>query len=149
MKANLGYLNRVMKLRSLALIVTMLCVPMTVSACGDGEMTADGYENISLAHAHEHWQEGATSPIPFAILDVRSEEEFADGHIAGAINIPVQVLASRLADVPKNKRLYVHCEAGVRSARAAKILIDAGIGNIEHIPAGMRGWRDAGYPVAK
>ncbi len=131
------------------LLLIMLGLPLTVSACGMGEQTADGYENASIEHTYEHWKEGEKSPIPFAILDVRTPEEYAAGHIPGAMNISIQTLQNRLNEVPKNKRVYVHCEAGGRSAKASKILMEAGITNIENIPAGMRGWRNAGYPIEK
>jgi len=131
------------------MMIMMMIIPLTVSACGMGEQTTDGYENTSIEHAYQHWKQGEKSPIPFAFLDVRSPEEFKEGHIPNAINIPIQTLAHRLNEIPKNKRLYVHCEAGGRSSKAAKLLVESGITNIEHMPAGMRGWRDAGHPMEK
>ncbi|MDQ6962809.1 MAG: rhodanese-like domain-containing protein [Mariprofundaceae bacterium] len=130
-------------------ILILLALPLSVSACGISEKTHAGYENASLEHAYQHWKQGEKSSIPFAFLDVRSIEEYNQGHIAGAIHIPIQQLAQRLNELPKDKRLYVHCEAGVRSAKAAALLIDSGIRNIENMPAGMAGWRDAAYPIEK
>jgi rhodanese-related sulfurtransferase len=63
--------------------------------------------------------EGAT------LLDVRTPEEFAAGHVDGARNIPVQVLGGRLRDVPKG-RVVVYCRSGGRSASAAALLRQAG-----------------------
>jgi len=131
------------------LLLMLLALPVSVSACGEGSMTDAGYENASVEHAYAHWKQGDKSPIPFAFLDVRTAEEFADGHVPGAIHIPVSELQSRLNEVPKHKRVYVYCEAGVRAARASEMLVKSGLHNIENIPASMRGWRSAGYPIEK
>jgi rhodanese-related sulfurtransferase len=77
-------------------------------------------------------------------LDVRTPGEYSGGHVPNAKNIPVQVLASRLAEVPKDKAVYVYCESGVRSTKAAKLLVDAGYTNVINMKASMRGWRGAG-----
>jgi len=130
-------------------MLVLLALPLSVSACGMGEQSPDGYENASIEHAYQHWQQGDKSAVPFVFLDVRTPEEFAEGHIAGALNIPIQTLRQRLNEVPTDKRVYVHCEAGGRSSKAAKLLVKSGITNIEHLPDGMAGWRDAGYPVEK
>jgi len=131
------------------LLAMMLVLPLAVSACGMGEQTADGYENVSIEHAYTHWKQGKDSPIPFVFLDVRTPKEYAAGHVPGAVNIPVQQLQQRLSEVPKDKRLYVYCESGVRAGKASKMLVDAGFGSVENVPTSMRGWRAAGYPVEK
>lgn len=61
------------------------------------------------------------------LLDVRTEAEFADGHVEGAMNIPVEVLESRLDEVPRGRTVVVYCRSGRRSANAAAILGAAGI----------------------
>ena len=83
------------KMKKITLISTILAlflVAVTASACELSEKTADGYENASLEHAYQHWQQGKASPVPFVFLDVRTAQEFAEGHVPGAMNIPVQVL---------------------------------------------------------
>jgi phage shock protein E len=61
------------------------------------------------------------------LLDVRTPEEFASGHVGGAVNIPVQVLGQRLAEVgSKDREVVVYCKSGGRSARAATELRQAG-----------------------
>jgi len=129
-----------------AIAITM---PLAATACGTGEQTADGYENASIAHTHEHWVQGDKSKIPFMLLDVRTPEEYAEGHIAGAKLIPVQVLAEHLKEVPRDKQVYVYCHSGTRSARASKLLAKNGFTNIENIEGGIVAWKKAGYPVVK
>ena len=62
------------------------------------------------------------------ILDVRTEQEFAQGKIKNAVNIPVQVLGQYTSDVKKlNKLVVVYCRSGVRAGTATKILNNAGL----------------------
>ncbi len=129
--------------------MALLMIPWMASACGIGEQTADGYENAPVAHAYEHWKQGGQSRIPFLFLDVRTVEEYKAGHIEGAKLMPVQVLDKHLNDVPKDKRVYVYCHSGVRSARAAKLLASHGFTNIENVVGGIEAWKAAGYPVVK
>ena len=68
------------------------------------------------------------------LLDVRREEEFASGYIAGAINIPLQEIED-ITDVVvgKNTLLYVYCRSGVRSAQAVNALRYMGYTNVVDI----------------
>lgn len=56
------------------------------------------------------------------ILDVRTPAEFQGGHIKGAINIPVQVLDTQLAKLPKDKAIITCCASGMRSGSAESML---------------------------
>jgi phage shock protein E len=60
------------------------------------------------------------------ILDVRTESEFQSGHFPGAKNIPVNMVATRLKEIPTDKPIVVYCAAGGRSASARDILIRSG-----------------------
>jgi len=60
------------------------------------------------------------------ILDVRTEGEFASGHVPGSVNIPLQALQHNLNRIPKNKKIITCCASGMRSASAASILRGAG-----------------------
>jgi len=135
--------------RFIMMAMVVLVMPLVATACGIGEQTADGYENASVVHTHDHWMQGDQSKIPFMLLDVRTAQEYAEGHIKGAKLIPVQLLAERLSEVPKNKQVYVYCHSGVRSARASKLLAEHGFKNIENMKGGIIAWKGAGYPVEK
>jgi phage shock protein E len=56
------------------------------------------------------------------LIDVRTPEEFAEGSVVGAINIPVDSIESRLSEISTNDQIVVFCRSGSRSARAASIL---------------------------
>ena len=60
------------------------------------------------------------------ILDVRTEEEFAEGHFDGAVNIPLDSLRTQLARIPAGKKIYVNCHSGLRSYVACRILMAHG-----------------------
>lgn len=73
------------------------------------------------------------------LVDVRTPAEFAEGHIAGAVNIPVQELDRRLAELePKDKPIVVYCHSGRRSANAARTLERAGFSSVHDLGAMTR-----------
>lgn len=80
------------------------------------------------------------------LLDVRTPEEFATGHIPGAVNISVETLASHLDEVPTDQPVVVYCRSGNRSAQAADILTSAGYKSVYDL-GGILTWSAQGYPV--
>lgn len=83
------------------------------------------------------------------LLDVRTVEEYARGHIPHSLNIPLGRLPRRLAEVPVGKPVYVTCESGSRSPIAASILQAAGRAPVVEMADGFAGWDAAGLPVEK
>lgn len=77
------------------------------------------------------------------ILDVRSPQEYAEGHIPGAINIPYNQLGSRLAEIGsyKNREIVLYCRSGGCAGIAAKNLQAAGFSKLLHLNGDMNGWR--------
>ncbi len=67
------------------------------------------------------------------ILDVREEAEYENGHIKGAHNLPLSQLRQRMAEVPKDRPVYVHCRTGQRSYNATMALQNSGWDNIYNI----------------
>jgi len=64
------------------------------------------------------------------VVDVRTPDEFRDGAYPGAVNIPLQDLSRRLAEVPKDKPVVLYCASGARSGMAARLLRQAGYGDV-------------------
>jgi phage shock protein E len=64
------------------------------------------------------------------VVDVRSPDEFRDGGYPGAVNIPVQDLGRRLAEIPKDKPVVLYCASGARSGMAARVLKQAGYADV-------------------
>ena len=75
-------------------------------------------DEISVRAAHQRLMQ---APAPF-LLDVRDDHEYAAGHLAGAVHIPVDVLAMRVHEIPAGADIIVYCRSGMRSARARDIL---------------------------
>lgn len=69
----------------------------------------------------------AEAQRPVALIDVRQPEEFALGHLPGAINIPVDQIAERVAELPRNRPLVFMCRSGARSLRACALARRAGL----------------------
>lgn len=84
-------------------------------------------------------------------LDVRTAEEYADGHIANALNIDVlkdDFETKAVATLPKDKTIAVNCRSGKRSKNAARILVKKGFKVIE-LDAGFNDWVSKKMPVVK
>ena len=76
---------------------------------------------------------------PF-VLDVRQPEEEAESIIPGARMIPLPELPERLAEIPADRDIFVHCRSGGRSSRAVKLLREAGISGAVNITGGINAW---------
>jgi len=74
------------------------------------------------------------------LIDVREPNEFDNGHILGARNIPLSQLKFRKAEVRKDKPVYLYCQNGVRATRAAAILKKHGCTDISVLQGGFRKW---------
>jgi rhodanese-related sulfurtransferase/glyoxylase-like metal-dependent hydrolase (beta-lactamase superfamily II) len=86
----------------------------------------------------------ADSPL---VLDIRNPREYASKHIPGSINIPLNHLQDRLAEVPRDRRIAVHCAGGYRSSAAASILHQHGITNLIEMTGGLAAWETAKLPT--
>ena len=83
------------------------------------------------------------------VLDVRSPEEYASGHVPGAVNIPYDQMASRVAEVPKDKDVVLYCRTGRRAAIAAEVLAGHGYERLQHLEGDIVAWVEKGRPVQK
>jgi rhodanese-related sulfurtransferase len=85
------------------------------------------------------------------VLDVRTPEEYAAGHVPNAINVPHDQIEARLAELEarKNGPVVVYCKSGRRAGIAAEALSKAGFTNLLHLTGDMEAWSAAGLPVEK
>lgn len=81
------------------------------------------------------------------ILDVRESDEFASGHIEGALQLPLGRLQDVAATLPKGRPLVAYCGHGERASTAASLLERAGLGPLLNLDGGIEAWRAAGYPI--
>lgn len=84
------------------------------------------------------------------LLDVRSEDEYQQGHVPGAVHIPYQELAKRAGELEawRSKPIVVYCESGHRAGIAASTLQKQGFENVLHLVGDMRDWRKSGRTIA-
>lgn len=85
------------------------------------------------------------------LLDVRTPEEYNEGHIAGAINIDFhgENFKAELEKLDKTKTYDVYCRSGKRSAASAEIMGDMGFKKVINLSGGILGWQGKGYEVVK
>ena len=74
------------------------------------------------------------------LIDVREPEEFAEASIAGSTLIPLGELPDRIAEVPREGEVLVHCKLGGRSARAVAFLQEQGITGATNVEGGIEAW---------
>ncbi len=83
------------------------------------------------------------------VIDVREDWEFADGHIPGAVHIPLGSLSARVDEVPADVPVVLVCRSGNRSAEAYRLLSQEGFDNISNMVGGMKDWAAAGLDVTR
>ncbi len=83
------------------------------------------------------------------IVDVRTPAEYAEGHIAGAVNLPLQTIESWYKDLPKDKPVYLYCRSGNRSQQAAEFLKKKGFSNVYNEQGGIIAWTQRNYPLVR
>lgn len=81
------------------------------------------------------------------LLDVRTPEEFAAGHVPGAVNIPHDQVESRLAEIPHDKDVVLYCHSGRRAGIAASALAAHGYKRLAHLEGDMIAWQGNGRPL--
>ena len=86
-----------------------------------------------------------------AILDVRTAKEFADGHVAGAVNIDVNQtdFAQKIDELDRSETYIVYCRSGRRSSKAVGIMAAKGFKNLYNVSDGFVGWNKNGLPFVK
>lgn len=74
------------------------------------------------------------------LIDVREPNEFEAGHILGARNIPMSQMKMRMKEIRSDMPVYLYCQSGMRSARAAQFLNRKGYKDLTQLHGGFKGW---------
>ena len=121
-----------------------LLMALGIGACSQGESDAPEMSPQKLAAR-------MTAEAPPVILDVRTPQEYAAGHVPGALNVPHKALPDRLAEVLgfRDREVVLYCERGKRSVMASVVLREAGFTSIRHLQGHMVEWRRQGLPESK
>jgi hydroxyacylglutathione hydrolase len=91
--------------------------------------------------------EELASSNPPLILDVRAPREWSTKHLAGSVNIPLPHLSERIAEIPRDRTIAVHCAGGYRSSMAVSILNRHGITDVLELAGGITAWESARFPT--
>ena len=111
---------------------------MLLSSCGTPGSSSSGYRQISMDEAVKMMKDEKN----YIILDVRRPDEFAEGHIPGAINVPNEEIGTTdIAELPnKSQLILVYCRSGRRSKEASEKLVKLGYTNIVEF-GGILDWK--------
>ncbi len=131
---------------SLILVIALAGVMLFSASCAPAA-PAEGAA-VSDISPSDYQSQYISTAADHLLIDVRTPEEFASGHIAGAINISVETIANRLNEIPQGQTLVLYCRSGNRSAQAAQILAEAGYTDI-HDLGGINDWVSQGYPTVQ
>ena len=101
------------------------------------ELALTSITQISTEELKQHLAEGAH------VLDVRNTSEWNEGHIPGAVHIPLAQLRDRLGEIPADGTLILQCQGGSRSAIAASVLESLGRPDLANFAGGYRAWEQA------
>lgn len=116
---------------------------LAVAAAGSAAAVAGTPQTVDV-------KQGATLQSHGALLlDVRETDEYAAEHVPGSTLIPLGQLPQRLQELDgyKNQPVVIICRSGSRSAKAVKLLEQAGFSNASNVEGGMIAWKKAGLPV--
>ena len=123
------------------LVVVALVIFLIASLGGEGASNAGGLPAfVSVDEAHQMYEEGTF------VLDVRTPEEWNEFHAPNTTLIPLDELASRVDELPKDQPIVVVCRSGNRSQTGRDILLQAGF-DATSVNGGLNEWRSKGYTV--
>ncbi len=136
-----------------------LVLPAALTGCSS-RSTASAQESAGTSASAVAAGPGRVDVAQFAsvitrpgvqIIDVRTPEEFASGHIAGAVNIPVQAadFAAQIGALDPAGEYAVYCRSGNRSQPAVEAMAAAGITNVYELESGTKGWAAEGQPLVR
>jgi rhodanese-related sulfurtransferase len=122
-----------------AFLGALLGLLALLSACG-----AKGrYQDVGPEDLYAHLSQDVL------VVDVRTPGEFAQGHVPGARNYPVESIDSWWRLLPKDKPVYLYCRSGNRSRQAAEYLKGKGFTNLYHVQGGVLAIERSGYPLVR
>ena len=130
--------SRVAPQRILHSLVALSLLSLACGGPASGAGPISGPELVARIEARQ-------APL---ILDVRSPDEYAGGHIPGAVNIPYDALPERLAALPADRdaEIVVHCQSGRRAGIAEGVLLEAGYTQVRDLTGHWQAWDAAGLP---
>ena len=111
-------------------------------------LTGCATARVSQLSPHEVYQRLSEPESDAILLDVRTPEEWLQGHIEDATLIPLDELQFRASnELPPNAEIIVYCGTGERSSAAAEYLVRKGYTNVSDMRGGLYAWANTGFPL--
>jgi rhodanese-related sulfurtransferase len=128
------------------IVAAVLAGTMMLASCGGSNATETG---LQLTPVDEVSEIVENPPEDLVILDIRTPEEFAAGHIAGAINIDYYAgdFEQRLGALDLDVPYVMYCNSGNRSSNALPLMDSIGFSEVYELDGGIQAWFGAGLPV--
>jgi rhodanese-related sulfurtransferase len=126
----------------IAILIVVGLLIFLIASLGGEQTSSSGNlpASISVDEAYKMYQDGTF------VLDVRTPEEWNEFHAPNTTLIPLDELASRVTELPKDRSIVVVCRSGNRSQTGRDILLQAGIAATS-MNGGLNEWRASGHPV--
>ena len=112
-----------------------------------GGVAADPQSNDAPSISAAQLQARRESGVAPVVIDVRTREEYASGHIPGAVHIPFDQVAQRISEVDAPNGVALYCMIGPRARKGESALLDSGYKSVLHLEGGLAAWQAAGLPV--
>ncbi|WP_186338978.1 rhodanese-like domain-containing protein [Mariprofundus sp. NF] len=105
-------------------------------------------ETLTVDQLYPRWLIAREKNEPFALIDVRSPDEYRTVHVPGAKLIALNTIMARANEIPKQGDVFLICHSGARSAQAATYLEQqCGFKNLINVSGGTMAWSNGGYPT--
>jgi phage shock protein E len=116
-----------------------------------GCVTCASAADTNVIHVNPEQAQKLIAKKKIVVLDIRTPEEFAAGHIAGATNINFRApeFAKAIAGLDPKQTCLLYCASGNRSTQALPAFQELQFQSLYHLDGGIKGWEKAGLPVAK
>jgi len=131
----------------LALGLSLTALPLAASRTDDSASAAVMPGRVEAVTATDLAARQARGEV--LLVDVRSAEEFAAGHIPGAVNLPLESVTRASLPQASGHEIVLYCRSGKRSNIAATRLAEAGMPVVRQLDGGIQGWEAAGLPTSK
>ena len=129
-------------MRKLVVLLTFFCGHAFVIPCVYAQSESD---NLISAVELQNLLKADSSLI---LIDVRTPEEYALGHLVDALNIDYyKSFEDSIKHFDKNAKYYLYCRSGSRSGKSMKIMGDLGFSHVYSLTGGIMDWKEQGYPV--
>ena len=140
-----------MKLSRIVIILSLILIASFLFGCiNQTDSTNQTFRDIGAPEGFELIQRNQGN-TDFIIIDIRTPQEFNEGHIENAVNIDFysEIFKEDLDKLDKNKTYLIYCRSGNRSGRAMPIMKELGFNEVYNLSVGIKEWIAEGLPVVK